>query len=125
MIYNNIRQDRKGYNLILYEQHLQRLQNAKSSLDTSKPKKLSFPKKREIEYNRNVDHINNSNCKIVDRLINVTSSLDNKPNKHMKEIIAFKNKMVIHKRKMEIQKLVCENILLTDRLKTVKPCIKF
>lgn len=125
MIYTDLRPERKGYNLILYQQHIDRVKNAKSSLDTSKPKKLTFSKKWECQHNRNVDHINNSNYKLVDRLINVTSSLDNKPNKHMKEVIAFKNKMVIHKRNMEMQKLVCENILLNDRLKTVKPSIKF
>ena len=125
MLGNKIRQDRKGYQQILYDHHIERLLNAKPSIDNSKPPRLPISKKWENEYNRKIDKINNSNYKLVDRLINVNSCLDNKQDRHMKEVIEFKNKMIIHKRNHEMEKIVGENILLTERLKKVKPTIMF
>jgi len=125
MLSNVIRQDRKGYKQILYEQHLERLKNIKSSIDNSKPSQLPLSKKWENDYNRKIDNINNSNRKLVNRLINVGSYLDNKQDKHMKEVADFKQKMVVHKRKKEMENLCIENILLFDRLKTISPTIKF
>jgi hypothetical protein len=125
MLTNMIRQDRKGYKQILYEQHLERLKNIKSSIDNSEPPKLPLSKKWENNYNRKIDNINNSNRKLVNRLINVRSYLDNKQDKHMKEVVDFKHKMVVHNRKMEMENLCIENILLFDRLKTISPTIKF
>jgi hypothetical protein len=37
----------------------------------------------------------------------------------------FKNKMILHKQQTQMEKLVSENILLTYRLKTIPPTIKF
>ena len=125
MLGNNIRQDRKGYQQLLYEQHMERLQNAKSSIDNSKPPRLPISKKWENEYNRKIDKINESNYKLVFRLINVKSCLDNKPDKRMKEVIEFKNKMIVHKRNHEMEKIVSENIQLTERLKNIKPTVCF
>lgn len=125
MLTDIIRQDRKGYNKILYLQHLERLKKPRSYIDNSKPPKYPLSKKWENEYNRKIDSINNSNNKLVDRLINVRSCLDNKQNKHMKEVLYFKNKMIKHKRQMQMERLVCENILLQDRLKAITPTIKF
>ena len=125
MLGDKIRQDRKGYQQLLYDQHMERLQNAKSFIGNSKPIRLHMSKKWETEYNRKIDKINYSNYKLVDRLINVKSCLDNKPDKHMKEVIEFKNKMIIHKRNHEMEKIIDENIQLTERLKNIKPTILF
>jgi len=125
MLSNMIRQDRKGYKKILYEQHLERLKKMKSTIDNSTPPSLPVSKKWENDYNRKIDNINCSNNKLVNRLINVTSYLDNKPDKRMKEVIDFKHKMIIYKRKIEMEKLCIENILLFDRLKTISPTLKF
>jgi hypothetical protein len=72
MLTDIIKQDRKGYNKILYEQHLERVKNIKSSIDNSKPSKCPLSKKWENEYNRKIDHINDSNNKLVHRLITLT-----------------------------------------------------
>jgi hypothetical protein len=118
------RQDRKGYVKLLYEQHLERLKKIKSTINNSTPPNLLVSKKWENEYNRKIDSINDSNNKLVNRLTNVRSLIDNKPDKRMKEIQCFKNKMILHKRNMEMEKLVCENIILLDRLKTIISTIK-
>ena len=116
--------NRKGYNKKLYDQHLERLQNMKTTIDNKEPKHLSFSKKCENTYNRNIDTISYSNILLVNRLINVTSCLDNKLDKHVKEVLQFKNDMIIHKRKMESQKIINENILFNERLKSITSAMK-
>jgi transposase len=118
------RQDRKGYTKRLYEQHLERLKNMKSTIDNGEPKHLPCSKKWENEYNRKVDTIHDSNMKLVTRLINKTSCIDNKLDRHMKEVLDFKRQMILHKRRMEMEKIVCENMILLNRLKTIEPTLK-
>jgi len=116
--------NRKGYARRLYEQHLERLQNIKPSIDNEEPKRLPCSKKWENEYNRKIDTIHDSNMKLVTRLINKTSHLDNKLDRRTKEVLDFKCQMIIHKRRMEMEKIVNENIILLNRLKTIEPTLK-
>jgi hypothetical protein len=118
------RQDRKGYVKRLYEQHLERLQNIKPTIDNEEPKQMPFSKKWENEYNRHLEHIKKSNMKLVTRLINQTSNLDNKLDSRTKEVLDFKRQMILHKRRMEMEKIVNENIILLNRLKTIEPTLK-
>jgi len=118
------RQDRKGYNKRLYEQHLERLKNIKPTVDNREPKHLPYSKKWENEYNRNVDAIHDSNMKLVTRLINKTSCIDNKLDRRMKEVSDFKRQMIFHKRRMEMEKIVSENVILLNRLKNVESTLK-
>ena len=124
MLNNMKRQDRKGYVKLLYEQHLERLKKMKSTIDNTTPPSLPVSKKWENEYNRKIDTINDSNNKLVNRLVNVRSGVDNKPDKHIQKIQTFKQNMVLHKRKMEMEKLVSENLVLLDRLRTITTTIK-
>ena len=109
------RQDRKGYSKKLYEQHLERLHNIKPTIDNGEPKHLPFSKKWENEYNRKIDSLKDSNTKLVHRLINKTSCIDNKLDRRQ---------MIIHKRRMEMEKIVNENIILLNRLKSIEPTLK-
>lgn len=118
------RQDRKGYVKRLYEQHLERLQNIKPTIDNGEPKRLPCSKKWENEYNRHLEHIKKSNMKLVTRLINQTSHLDNKLDRRTKEVLDFKRQMILHKRRIEMEKIVNENIILLNRLKTIEPTLK-
>jgi hypothetical protein len=113
-------QDRKGYIKRLYETHLERLQNITPTIDNKEPKHLHFSKKWESEYNRKIDSINDANTKLVNRLINQKSSLDNKQNKQIKEVMDFKHKMIIHKRKTEMAKIVYENMILKKRIANIE-----
>lgn len=116
--------DRKGYSTRLYEQHLERLQNIKPTIDNGEPKQMPFSKKWENQYNRHVDDIKKSNMKLVSRLINQTSHLDNKLDRRMKEVLDFKRQMILHKRRIEMEKIVNENVILLNRLKTIEPTLK-
>ena len=118
------RQDRKGYSKKLYEQHLERLHNIKPTIDNGEPKHLPFSKKWENEYNRKIDSLKDSNTKLVHRLINKTSCIDNKLDRRMNEVLDFKRQMIIHKRRMEMEKIVNENIILLNRLKSIEPTLK-
>ena len=118
------KQDRKGYTKRLYEQHLERLKNMKSTIDNGEPKHLPFSKKWENEYNRKIDSINDSNMKLAYRLINQKSFIDNQPDRRMKEVQEFKRQLVLHKRRMEMEKIVCENLILLNRLKNIESTLK-
>jgi hypothetical protein len=118
------RQDRKGYTKRLYEQHLERLKNIKPTIDNGEPKQMPFSKKWENEYNRKKDTIHDSNMKLVTRLINKTSHLDNKLDRRTKEVLDFKRQMILHKRRMEMEKIISENVILLNRLKTIEPTLK-
>uniref|UniRef100_A0A6C0EQW6 Uncharacterized protein n=1 Tax=viral metagenome TaxID=1070528 RepID=A0A6C0EQW6_9ZZZZ len=118
------RQDRKGYTKRLYEQHLERLKNMKPTVDNREPKHLPYSKKWENEYNRKIDKINDFNTKLVYRLINKTSRIDNQLDRRMKEVLDFKRQMMINKRRMEMEKIVSENIILLNRLKNIEPTLK-
>ena len=117
------REDRKGYTQKLYEQHLERVRNAKPTIDNGEPKHLPFSKKWVNEYNRKIDSIKDSNTKLVYRLINKTSHLDNKLDRRMKEVLDFKRQIILHKRRMEMEKIVSENTILLNRLKTIGPTL--
>jgi len=117
-------QYRKGYSKKLYEQHLERLQNAKPTIDNGEPKHLPFSKKWENEYNRKIDIINTSNIKFANRLISQQSCIDNRTDRRMKEVQDFKRQMILHKRRMEMEKIVYENLLLQNRLKNIEPTLK-
>jgi hypothetical protein len=118
------KQDRKGYTKRLYEQHLERLKNMKPTVDNREPKHLPYSKKWENEYNRKIDKINDFNTKLVYRLINKTSCIDNQLDRRMKEVLDFKRQMIINKRRMEMEKIVSENIILLNRLKNIEPTLK-
>lgn len=83
-----------------------------------------FQKNGKNEYNRKIDSINDSNMKLVYRLINKTSCIDNKLDRRMKEVLDFKRQMIIHKRRMEMEKIISENIILLNRLKSIEPTLK-
>jgi transposase len=115
---------RNGFDKILYQKHLERLNNIKSIIDNKEPNHLSFSKKWEEEYNRKINRINYSNTLLVNRLVNLSSNIDNKLNKHVNEVLNFKNKMILHKRKMEKIRITNENILFEKRLESITSSIK-
>ena len=91
-----MRVDRKGYDKLLYENHLQRLQKIKSAIDMDSPKPAPaiFSRKMEIEYNRKMDKINRDNRALVSRLTNQRSAIDNTLNAQMDEVRKFKQQIL-------------------------------
>jgi hypothetical protein len=91
-----MRVDRKGYEKVLYENHLHRLQNIKSTIDMDAPKQAPaiFSRKLEIEYKRKMDKINRDNKLLVSRLINQRSAIDDTLNQQMDEVRKFKQQIL-------------------------------
>ena len=89
-----MRMDRKGYDQLLYQQHLQRVRDAKSTIDMDTPKPAFFSRKMEIEYNRKMDKINRENRVLVSRLINQPSTIDNKHNQQLIDVRKFKQQIL-------------------------------
>lgn len=91
-----MRVDRKGYDKLLYENHLQRLREIKSAIDmdTPKPAPAMFSRKLEIEYNRKVDAIHRENIALVTRLCNQSSVIDNKHSRQVLDVQKFKQQLL-------------------------------
>jgi len=91
-----MRMDRKGYEKVLYENHLQRLRETKSTIDTDTPKPppAIFSRKLEIEYKRKMDKINRDNRALVSRLINQPSTIDNKHSPELIDVRKFKQQIL-------------------------------
>lgn len=89
-----MRVDRKGYDKLLYENHLQRIREIKSAIDMAKPAPTIFSRKMEIEYKRKMDKINRDNKLLVTRLINQRSAIDNTLNQQMNEVRKFKQQIM-------------------------------
>lgn len=91
-----MRVDRKGYDKLLYENHLQRLREIKSEIDMDSPKPAPaiFSKKMEIEYNRKVDAIHRENIALVTRLCNQSSVIDNKHSRRLLDVQKFKQQLL-------------------------------
>jgi hypothetical protein len=91
-----MRVDRKGYDRVLYDNHLQRVRDAKSTIDmdSPKPSPTIFSRKLEIEYNQKMDKINRDNRALVSRLINQRSAIDNAHSPQLIDVRKFKQQIL-------------------------------
>jgi hypothetical protein len=91
-----MRVDRKGYEKMLYQQHLHRLQNIRSTIDTDAPKPppAIFSRKLEIEYKRKMEKINRDNRALVARLCNKTPLIDNTHSRQLIDVRKFKQQIL-------------------------------
>ena len=118
---------RSGYEKILYEQHLERVQNMKKTIDNNEPKKRYFVNKYKIENENNQIRIELENKQLCERLAYrmQKSSLDNQPSKSYLLHSLFMKK-ISHDRKltenMVIQK---QNNKLLEHIQTIKPTYDF
>ena len=123
--YMNIhsRHERRGYEQVLYEQHIERIASIKPTIDTSEPRKLPMSNKRyqeRIWKNKMIDY---DNKLLLQRLANTIqkSTIDNTHNKHMKDFSKFKQRLYRIVRLSRMKKITNENLHLLNRIQTVKP----
>jgi hypothetical protein len=83
-----MRVDRTGYDKLLYENHLQRLREIKSTID------MDSPKPAPAIFSRKMDKINRDNRALVYRLTNQRSAIDNTLNAQMDEVRKFKQQIL-------------------------------
>jgi hypothetical protein len=114
--------ERKGCNKILYEQHIQRVKNSKSFIDTGPPKVYPYSNKWKIAYDMQNKKIEKENKLLSERLINSICDIDNELDTYIEDYAYFKRKMIIQKNMFDTNLINEQNKLLVKRLQNTKSC---
>lgn len=119
---------RKSYDKILYEQHVERVKNMLPTIDNSTPRRLPFNDHRRLADRMVKDRIiQQENIQMLMNIAKVIqkSSIDNKLSKHVKDTQEFKQRLLRIKRLNELKKITGENLQLLKRIQNVPPTIQF
>ena len=118
---------RKSYDKILYEQHVERVKNMLPTIDNSTPRRDPFNDNRRLE-DRIVKYrkIQQENMKLLMNIAKTIqkSSIDNKLSKHVKNTQNFHRRLLRIKRNNELKQITDENRQLLKRIQTVPPTIR-
>lgn len=118
---------RKSYDKILYEQHVERVKNMLPTIDNSTPRRYPFNDNRRLE-DRIVKYrkIQQENLKLLMNIAKTIqkSSIDNKLSKHVKNTQDFHRRLLRIKRNNELKQITDENRQLLKRIQNVPPTIR-
>ena len=120
----NRRPERIGFEKILYNDHLKRLNGAESLVDTQSPRPPPLSNKWKIDNLRNKRRIEKENSIILTRLIKIIESgksIDNSLHKSVEEQLIFKEKIRKCRKRLELERIMEENKNLYNRLIQVEP----
>lgn len=119
---------RKSYDKILYEQHVERVKNMLPTIDNSTPRRHLLNDNRRLE-DRIVKYrkIQQENMKLLMNIAKTIqkSSIDNKLSKHVKDTQDFHRRLLRIRRNNELKKITDENLQLLKRIQNVPPTIRF
>jgi hypothetical protein len=117
------RPERRGYEEIVYQQHLDRIKGMKPTVDAGPPREHPFSNKREMEKLRYTSVIEMENRLMLERLAKVVQhkSIDNEIHKSVAMHASFKKKLGLTKKRLHMQKLTTENQHLLKRIQEVPP----
>jgi DNA anti-recombination protein RmuC len=112
------RPERTAYDKILYDQHVQRVKCALPTIDNSTPRKHPLNNRRKQEQSRYCKKIERENMHILENIaISIQkSSIDNTLSRHVEETRRFKKHLSRIKRRIEMAKIMAENIDLLKRI---------
>lgn len=117
------RPERRGYDKILYEQHLERVSSVKHVIDTSAPRQHPFNHRSLRERIAKLKRIDVDNMHILQRIANAIQDtrIDNKLDTHINEYSKFTQRLyhVVHQSRLK--QITDENLNLLKRIQTVKP----
>jgi hypothetical protein len=119
--------ERKSYDKILYEQHVERVKNMLPTIDNSTPRRLPFNDHRRVEDRQVKDRkIEQENMQLLTNIAKAIqkSSIDNKLSKHVKDTQEFKRRLLRIKRNNDLKKITEENLQLLKRIQNVPPTIR-
>ncbi len=117
------RNERTGYNKIMYDQHVRRVEEMKPSVDSHyKPSLKPIPKYR-IEHNANKRKIEKENSEMLLRLYQTESCIDCRQHMAVVRQLRLKKQLAFVSHKMDIDKINKENHRLFDELNNVRPSI--
>lgn len=117
------RPERKGYEKVLYEQHIERISTMKPVIDTSAPRPLPLSNKCERDRLWKNQLIEYDNKLILERIAKTIQkpTIDNKLGKHINEQSKFKKRLYQIVHQSRLQKITKENYNLLKRIQMVKP----
>ena len=117
------RPERKGYEKVLYEQHVERVCTMKPVIDTSAPRPLPLSNKCERDRIWKNQLIEYDNKLILERIAKIIQqpTIDNKLDKHVHEYSKFKKRLYHIVRQSRLQKITKENCNFLKRIQMVKP----
>ena len=120
---SRVRPERKGYDVIIYQQHVDRLKSMKPSVDAGPPRAHPLSNKREMDKRREFMNIEFDNKLMLERLAKVVQnkSIDNEIHKSVEMHARFKKKLILTKKRIEMQKLTEENQRILKRIQEVPP----
>lgn len=119
------RSERRLYDKILYEQHLERMKSMLPTIDNNEPRKHPFNHRRLRELIAQNRKIEKENIQILQNIAIAIqkSNIENTLSNHVHNIRNFKKQLYRVKRKNELQKITDENLQLLSRIQTVPPTI--
>lgn len=117
------RNERTGFNKIMYEQHLRRVEQMKPSVDCNyKPTLKPIPKYR-IEHNANKRKIEKENAELLLRLYQTESCVDCRQHMAVVRQLRLKKQLASVSHKIHTDNINRENQRLLDALREVRPSI--
>ena len=117
------RSERRGFEKILYDQHLERIRTMKGAIDSGPPRAHPLGNKAEMDKRRKFAAIEFDNKLLLERLAAVvqTKTIDNEIDEVTQLHVVFKKKLSLSKKKMEMQKVTEENQRILKRIQEVPP----
>ena len=117
--------ERRLYDKVLYEQHLERMKSMLPTIDNNEPRKHPFNHRRLRELIAQNRKIEKENIQILQNIAIAIQkpTIDNTLSNHVQNIRNFKKQLYRVKRKNELQTITDENLTLLTRIQTVPPTI--
>lgn len=117
------RSERRGFDKILFDQHVLRVRTMKGATDCGPPRAHPLGNKAELDKRRKFQAIEFDNKLLLERLAAVvqTKTIDNEVNEITKLHVAFKKKLSLTKHKLELAKISEENQRILKRIQEVPP----
>ena len=117
------RSERRGFDKIMYEQHVDRVRNVKGFIDCGPPRAHPLGNKAEMDKRRKFAAIEFDNKLLLERLAAVvqTKTIDNDVNEMTKLHTNFKKKLSLTKKKLHLAKISEENQRILKRIQEVPP----
>jgi len=118
-----VRPERKGYEVLIYQQHRDRLKTIQPTVDAGPPRPHPFSNKREQDARREFLNIEFDNKLMLERLAKVIQhkTIDNEIHHSVEFHQKFKKKLTLQQKRAKMQKLTVENQEMLKRIQEVSP----
>lgn len=117
------RSERRGFDKLMYEQHIVRVRSIKGTVDNKPPRSHPLNNKSDIEKRRKFAAIEEDNRLLLERLANIVQrkTLDNVFHEYISMQKVFKAKIRMARKTMETKQITSENQRLLHRIQETPP----